>query len=114
MNKARFTSPSAVIIGDPDIGEGTWIGHFTVIDGSNGLTVGKNCSIASGVHIYTHSTHKQTTEQGPYLKAPVTIGDNVSIGANSVIHHGVTIENGVCVPSLTCVKPYTRLGKNIL
>lgn len=115
MNKARFTASSAIILGDPEIGEGTWIGYFTILDGKGDkLTIGKNCSIASGVHIYTHSTHKQTTEAGEYLHAPVVIGDNVAVGANSIIMHGSVIENHVCVPALTVVKPFSHLVKNIL
>ena len=112
LNKARYTAPSAIILGNPEIGEGTWIGHFTVIDGSNGLTIGKDCSIASGVHIYSHSTHKKTSENGEYLHASVKIGDNVAIGANSVILHGCVIESNTVVPALTLLKPYTRIGKN--
>ena len=110
MNKARFTAPNSVIIGEPEIGEGTWIGHYTVIDGSNGLTIGTDCSIASGVHIYTHSTHKLTTENGEYLHAPVKIGDNVAIGANSVIMYGCKIGDNVCIPALSLVKPYTEIN----
>ena len=109
--KARFIAPSAIILGEPDIGEGTWIGHFTVLDGSHGLKIGKNCSIASGVHIYTHSTHLQTVKRGDYLKAPVTIGDNVAIGANSVILHGCIIEDGVVIPALSLLRPYMKVEK---
>ena len=111
MNKARFTAPSAVIIGDPDIGEGTWIGFFCVLDGSNGLKIGKNCSIASGVHIYTHSTHELVTEGKPKLTGPVEICDNVAIGANSVILHGCKIGRGVVIPALTLMKPWTEINK---
>jgi len=110
-NRARFTAPSAVLLGDPDVGEGTWIGHFTVLDGANAsLTIGKHCSIASGVHIYTHSTHKLTTEGTPKQVAPVTIGDHVAVGANSVILHGCVVESHVCIPALTLLKPYTKVG----
>lgn len=111
MNKARYTSPHCEMLFDCDIGEGTWIGHWTVIDGSGGLKIGKNCSIASGVHIYTHSTHKLTTEGKPKILAPVTIGDNVAIGANSVIMYGCEIGDNVCIPALTLLKPYTRIEK---
>jgi len=111
LSNARYVSPSCVVLGDPEVGEGTWIGHFTVLDGSHGLTIGKNCSIASGVHIYTHSTHLQTIEKGPYLQAPVTIGDNVAIGANAVILHGCTIESGCVIPALSLLKPYTVVKK---
>ena len=113
MNHARFTAPNAVILGEPDIGEGTWVGYFCLIEAVNApLKIGKNCSIASGVHIYTHSTHEQTTGKGPKKTGAVTIGDNVAIGANSVIMYDVTIGDGVCVPALTVIKPHTRLYLN--
>ena len=84
----------AWIIGDPRIGEGTWIGAFTVIDGSGGLTIGKGCDIASGVHIYTHSSAMRCVSgrEYPFVdRAPVTIGDRVYIGAQAVISMGVNI-----------------------
>ncbi|RDV45530.1 acyltransferase [Leifsonia sp. ku-ls] len=87
-------NPHAWIVGEPVIGEGTWIGAFTVIDGSGGLTVGAGCDIASGVHIYTHSSAKRCVSGRRYPqvdRAPVTIGDRVFIGANAVINMGVTI-----------------------
>jgi acetyltransferase-like isoleucine patch superfamily enzyme len=112
MNNARFTAPTCVILGKPDVGEGTWIGHFTILDGSCGLTIGKNCSIASGVHIYTHSTHELTTKGKFKLTGKVEIGDNVAIGANSVIFYGSKIGDNVVIPALTVVKPYTRIENN--
>ena len=33
----------AWITGSPAIGDGTWIGAFTVIDASGGLTIGSGC-----------------------------------------------------------------------
>jgi len=113
MNKARFTAPSCQILGDPEIGEGTWIGHFTVLDGSHELKIGRNCSIASGVHIYTHSTHELVTEGKPKLVGSVTIGDNVAIGANSVVMYDVTIGDNVVIPALTLVRPHTRIENNV-
>ncbi len=111
LNKARYTAPSAIIIGDPEIWEGTWIGHFTVLDGSQGLKIGKNCSIASGVHIYTHSTHELVTEGKQKLVGRVEIGDNVAIGANSVILHGCRIGDNVVIPALSLLKPWTEIKK---
>lgn len=109
--KARYISPTCVILhkkGDwPCIGEGTWIGHFTVLDGSQGLEIGRNCSIASGVHIYTHSTHELVTRGGEKLKGNVHIGDNVAIGANAVIHYGCRIESNSCIQALSMLKPNT-------
>ena len=113
MNKARFTAPTAVILGDIDVGEGTWIGNFTTLEGANAkLSIGKNCSIADGVRIYTHSTHEWTTEGKPKQVGPVEIGDNVAIGANSVIFYGSKIGRGVVIPALTVVKPYMKIENN--
>lgn len=88
-----------VIVGEPKIGEGTWIGYFTLIDGSGGLTIGKNCSISSGVQIYTHDSVRWSLEglkkdrlnYSHIDRTPVTIGDGVYIGANAVIVKGVTV-----------------------
>jgi carbonic anhydrase/acetyltransferase-like protein (isoleucine patch superfamily) len=112
MNKARFTAPNAVILGEPDIGEGTWIGYFTVIESVNAkVTIGKNCSIASGVHIYTHSTHELVAENKRKLIGSVKIGDNVAIGANSVILHGCEIGDNVVIHALTLLRPWTKIEK---
>ncbi|WP_157005787.1 acyltransferase [Agromyces laixinhei] len=84
----------AWIIGTPSIGAGTWIGAFTVIDGSGGLTIGEGCDISSGVQIYTHSSAKRCVSGRRYEsvdRAPVTIGDRVFIGANAVVNMGITI-----------------------
>ena len=82
------------VVGEPSIGDGTWIGAFTVIDGSGGLTIGAGCDIASGAHIYTHSTARRCVSGRQWEqidRAPVTIGDRVFIGANAVVLMGVTI-----------------------
>jgi acetyltransferase-like isoleucine patch superfamily enzyme len=87
-------NPHAWIIGSPVIGEGTWIGAFTLIDGSGGLTIGRGCDISSGVHIYTHSTARRCVSGRAYPdveREPVVIGDRVFIGANAVVNMGVTI-----------------------
>ncbi len=93
-------NPHAWIVGEPVVGDGTWIGAFTVIDGSGGLTIGAGCDIASGVHIYTHSSALRCVSGREYPtvdRAPVTIGDRVFIGANAVINMGVTIGDGAIV-----------------
>ena len=87
-------NPHAWIIGSPVIGEGTWIGAFTLIDGSGGLTIGRGCDISSGVHIYTHSTARRCVSGRAYPdieREPVVIGDRVFIGANAVVNMGVTV-----------------------
>ena len=112
--KARYISSTCIILHDkegvyPKIGEGTWIGHFALLDGSQGLTIGENCSIASGAHIYTHSTHERTAHGGEKLVGSVTIGDNVAVGANAVILYGCTIHSNSVVKALELVKPFTEV-----
>lgn len=93
----------AHIIGEPKIGKNTWIGMFCVIDASGGLEIGENCSIAAGVHIYTHDTVKKRVLKGVREASPTKIGDNCYIGPNSVIRRGVTIGNNCVVGALSYV-----------
>lgn len=87
-------NPHAWIIGTPAIGEGTWIGAFTVIDASGGLRIGSGCDISSGAHIYTHSSVRRCVSGRRFEtveRQPVIIGDRVFVGANAVILMGVTV-----------------------
>ena len=89
---------SSVTLGDVKVGRNTWIGPFTVLDGSGGLEIGDYCSISAGVQIYSHDTVKWATSGGAVQaeRAPVRIGNRCYIGPNSIISKGVTIGDG-CV-----------------
>lgn len=85
---------SALVYGDVRVGRGTWVGPYTVLDGSGeALEIGDYCSVSAGVHIYTHDTLSWALSGGlaPKLRAPVTIGDCCYIGSQSVIAAGVSI-----------------------
>lgn len=87
-------NPHAWVTGDPEIGAGTWIGAFTVIDGSGGLTIGAGCDVSSGAQIYTHSSARRCVSGRAFStveRARVRIGDHVFIGAGAIITMGVTI-----------------------
>jgi len=82
------------------VGENTWIGPFTILDGSGGeLVIGSNCSISAGVQIYTHDTVARTLSGGvsPIEKASTHIGSNCYIGPNAIIQKGVRIGDGVII-----------------
>lgn len=84
----------AWVVGDPQIGDGTWIGAFALVDGSGGLTIGSGCDVSAGAHIYTHSSALRCVSGRQHDivdRRPVTIGDRVFIGANAVVQMGVTI-----------------------
>jgi acetyltransferase-like isoleucine patch superfamily enzyme len=90
----------AWVIGDPAIGDGTWIGAFTVIDASGGLTIGRGCDISSGAHIYSHSSVRRCVSGRQYSaveRRPVRIGDHVFVGANAVVSMGVTIGDAAVI-----------------
>lgn len=65
------------------------------------VTIGENCFMAPGVHIYTatHPLDAMERISGAEYGKPVTIGDNVWIGERAVINPGVTIGNNVVVAS---------------
>jgi acetyltransferase-like isoleucine patch superfamily enzyme len=81
---------STFISGQPTIGDNTWIGPFCIIGAQGGLTIGKNCSIATGVRIMTHDSVKWALSGGkmPYENKPTSIGDCCFIGVSSVITSG--------------------------
>lgn len=85
----------AWIIGDVSIGERTWIGAFTLLDGTHSrLVVGKGCNVASGAQIITHSTIRRCISEGRINKidaSPVEIGDYCFIGTNAAILKGAKI-----------------------
>jgi acetyltransferase-like isoleucine patch superfamily enzyme len=87
---------SSVVLGDVKVGKGTWIGPFTVLDGSGGLTIGDNCSISTGVQIYTHDTVRWVLSGGVLEpdRQPTSIGSRCYIGPNTVVAKGVSIGEG--------------------
>jgi acetyltransferase-like isoleucine patch superfamily enzyme len=101
--KARFLGfgegttiyDSSLVIGDVKVGRNTWIGPFTILDGSGGLEVGDNCSIASGVQIYSHETISWALSGGKmdYTKSKTVIGNCCYIGPHTVVSMGVKIGN---------------------
>ncbi len=85
---------SATVFGNVSVGPDSWIGPNTVLDGSGGgLSIGSFCSVASGVHIYTHDTVLWALSGGALQRAEgsVSIGNCVYIGSQSVIAAGVKI-----------------------
>lgn len=87
-------NPFCWVAGQPEIGEGTWIGAFTLIDGLGGLRIGKGCNVSSGAQILSHSTVRRcvTERRHPEVdKKPTEIGDFVFIGANAVVQMGAKV-----------------------
>ena len=109
-------NPFCWIAGNPEIGEGTWIGAFTLIDGLGGLKIGRGCNISSGAQILSHSTVRRClTERrhGSIDAKPTEVGDFVFVGANAVIQMGAKIGDhcvvgaGAVVLEDVSVPPYS-------
>jgi acetyltransferase-like isoleucine patch superfamily enzyme len=107
------------ITGDPEIGEGTWVGAFTLLDGAGGLKIGRGCDIACGAQVLTHSTVRRCLSERRYPcvdSRATVVEDHVFIGANAVVlmgcrigHHSV-IAAGAVVLEDTIVPPYSLLA----
>lgn len=94
FGEATSVYHNAYFFGEVRVGEHTWIGPYTLIDGSGGgVVIGDYCAISAGVQIYTHDTVAWAVSGGraPYVRAPVTIEDCCYIGPQSLIAKGVRI-----------------------
>jgi len=98
---------SAIVYGNVSVGRETWVGPYVILDGSGGeLSIGSTCSIAAGVHIFTHDTVYWALSGGrskPEQK-PVSIGDCCYIGSQTVIATGVTIGSRCVVAANSFVR----------
>lgn len=104
---------NSYVYGDVTVGEKTWIGPYTLLDGTGGLSIGDYCNISAGVQIYTHDTIDWVLSRGKakYAYAPVKIGDCCHVGSQTVIVKGVTIGDhsvvGACSFVNRDIAPYT-------
>ncbi|MBL41928.1 MAG: acetyltransferase [Rhodospirillaceae bacterium] len=85
---------SSLVYGNVEVDKNTWIGPYTILDGSGGgITIGQFCSISAGVHIYTHDTVMWALSGGIKKRkiGSVIIGNNTYVGSKTVITLGVTL-----------------------
>lgn len=106
FGEAASIYDSSLVLGDVRVGEGTWIGPFTVLDGRGGLSIGKYCNISAGVQLYSHDTVKRALTGGkaPEERQPTSIGDCCYIGPLSVISRGVTVGEHSVIGSQSFVR----------
>lgn len=100
-----ITAPFFVDYGENiHIGSNVEINTNCVFLDCNRITIGNNCGIAPGVHIYTVFHPVEPSERRAAgscfwksLTAPVTIGNDVWIGGRSIILPGVTIGDNTTI-----------------
>jgi len=91
-----FSAESGISIGD-----GTWINRNTLIQGSGGVTIGRDVLFGPAAIVWS-SGHRIDASEGPILGqgltfAPVVIEDGAWIGAGAIILPGVRIGAGAVV-----------------
>ncbi len=106
---------SAHIFGDVKVGKNTWIGPFTILDGSGGLTIGDNCSISASVQIYSHDSVEWAVSGGKekYEYAATSIGNHCYIAPGCIVARGVSIGDGCIVGANSFVNKSFPAGSRI-
>jgi len=90
-----------------DIADNVWVGHYSFLDASNGITIGRGVQTGPYVSIFTHSSHMtirllgehylQSDNRVGYIDGEVIIGDYTFIGTSSIIFPGVVIGKGCLI-----------------
>lgn len=94
------------------IGDGTIVGDNAILDGRNGLIIGRNVNISSNVSIYTEQHNHRRPNFDCVFSRPmaVTIGDRAWLGSNVIVLPGVSVGEGavVCAGAVVTkdVEPY--------
>ncbi len=118
FQKYTRISSSAKFIHKKDINLGNhiWIGHYCLVDGTGGASIGEGTQISSHTVIYSHSSQdairllgkdfiKIAAEKRPgYKIKPVKIGAYTFVGTSCVILPGATIGKGCLIGAGSLVK----------
>ncbi len=108
MKLTRISSSAKILSkGWLDIEDNVWIGHYSLLDASNGIEIGKGVQTGPFVSMFSHSSHisirllgenyLQSDERIGYVDGKVIIGEYSFLGTSSVIFPGVTIGRGCLI-----------------
>mgnify|MGYP000057648824 CR=1 FL=1 len=95
------------------LGENVYVGHFNVIEASNGVTIEEGCQLTTYINISTHSSHMSIrlygksyagSEMKAYEKGSVHIGKYSFIGPHSSIMPKTKIGKGSLVAAYSYVR----------
>ncbi len=92
IDSSAYIDPTAVVIGDVEIGVDSSIWPMVAIRGDvNFIRIGARTSIQDGSVIHASSPH-----EGAPQGTPTIVGDDVTVGHRCVLH-ACTIENGCLI-----------------
>jgi acetyltransferase-like isoleucine patch superfamily enzyme len=85
--------PFVWIVGEPEIGEGVYIGGFSEVNGRGArVVIGDHCDIASFVSINCADSHKKCIGlEEITARRDITLENHVFVGSHSVIKGGAHI-----------------------
>src|SRR5579872_6813289 len=96
-----FLAENSTVVGDVIMGDNCSVWFTTVVRGDvHYIRIGNKVNIQDGAII--HCT---------YQKAPVTIGNNVSIGHRAIVH-GCTVHDNVLIGMGAIVMDHAVIGEN--
>jgi len=103
--KSNKLHPLVWINGEPEIGEGVYIGGLSEVNAKGAkVVIGDNCDIASFVSINCADSHKRCIGLSNEIDhQDIIIENNVFIGSHSVIKGGVIIGHHSVVAAGTIV-----------
>lgn len=111
--------PFVWINGEPEIGEGVYIGGFSEINAKGArVSIGDSCDIASFVSINCADSHKRCIGlQEAIERADIVIEDHVFVGSHSFIGGGASIGHHSVIAAGTIVgtepiPPYSLVSGN--
>lgn len=106
QNQDNRFHPLVWINGDPEIGEGTYIGGFSEVNARGArVKIGDHCDIASFVAINCADSHRLSIGLSETSdKRDITIGNHVFIGSHSVILGGAQIGDRSVIAAGTVVR----------
>ena len=104
IHPSVFVAPTAIIIGDVEIGEGTniWFGAVIRAEMSK-IIIGKNCSIQENCVIHTepgtelHIGDNVLMGHCAMVHGPGKIGDNVMVGIAATVLQGHDVAENVVI-----------------
>lgn len=115
LPNTRLSNSTAVFARDRlDIGDHVFIGHFSVLDATYGLSIGEGCQIGFFTGVFTHSSHAairlygreyvKAPEKAAYYTAPIWIGPYSFIGAHATLLPGTRLGKGSLVSAYSLVQ----------
>ncbi|MFA6423044.1 MAG: acyltransferase [Patescibacteria group bacterium] len=112
--------PLVFINGNPEIGEGTYIGLFSEVNAKGSkVIIGKNCDIASFVSINVADSHRKNLgltdnidRKQIILEENVFVGSHSFIGGETYIGHHSVVGAGTILINAGTIPPYSLVIGN--